>query len=75
MIKASFSREKFKGFAFGIAFGMYDVPVPHPYNRGTVSQWSLHLLVRLFCYDLNFVVYKPAKILLTRKERRANKMK
>lgn len=75
MIKASFSREKFKGFAFGISFGVYDVPVDHPYKRGTVSQWSLHLLVRVVCYDLNVVVYKPAKILLTRKERRANKMK
>lgn len=72
MLKAQFSKERLDGYGVAVGVEYANVKVPHPYNRGNVMQKTFAMTFRIWNRQFYFMVYKPAKILLTRKERRAN---
>lgn len=75
MLKAQFSKEKLDGYGVAAGFEFSNVKVSHPYNRGFVKQPTFAATLRVLRWQFYAMVYRPAKILLTRKERRANHFK
>ena len=74
MLKTLFTLERRKGFSLGFGVECANVEVQHPTRNYTEKQPTLTVVLLFFCWSLYFMVYKPAKIRLNRKERRANKL-
>lgn len=71
-LKAVWGVDRFSGFGLGVSATFENVPVPHPYRKIELKQRSLIFNLRFYHWDVWYMIYKPAKIALNRKERQAN---
>lgn len=74
-LKFSASIVKLVGGGFGFMIWFEKAKVKHPYHKYDVKQPTFIITLRFLFWDCYFMVYKPAKIMLNRAERRANRMK
>ena len=75
MLKAQFSHERVLGVGLGFVIEGARIKVQHPYNSIRAVQPTFTIAIRLYHWQLYFMVYKRAKMALNRKQRRANKMR
>lgn len=74
-LKYSATVRKMVGAGFGFIVFFENVKIKHPYHKYDVKQPSFIISLRFLFWDFYVMVYKPAKIMLNRAERRANHMK
>lgn len=72
ILKADWAIDRFDGFGLGLSLTYENVAVPHPYRKIELKQRSLIFVLRIYHWDVFFMIYKPAKVALNRQERRAN---
>ena len=73
MLKAQFSHERVQGVGLGFVVEGARIWVQHPYNSIKAVQSTFTIAIRFYHWQYYFMVYKPAKVGLNRKQRRANK--
>lgn len=73
MLKAQFSHERVQGVGLGFVIEGARIWVTHPYRSSKAVQSTFTIAVRFYNWQFYFMVYKPVKIPLNRRERRANK--
>lgn len=73
MLKAQFSRNRVDGYGLAIGAEFCRVKVKHPYRDVCDYQPTFTIALRVWCWEFYFMCYKPAKVMLNRKERRMNK--
>lgn len=73
MLKAQFSHERVQGIGLGFVIEGAGIKVQHPYNSIKAVQPTFTIAIRFYHWQYYFMVYKPAKVALNRKQRRANK--
>ena len=74
MLKAQFSHERVQGIGLGFVIEGARIWVQHPYNSSKAIQSTFTIAIRLWCWQFYFIIYKPVKLGLNRKQRRANKL-
>lgn len=74
MLKAQFSRERVQGIGLGFVVEGANIEVQHPYNSSKAVQPTFTIAIRFYHWQLYLMVYRPAKVALNRKQRRANKL-
>lgn len=74
MLKAQFSQERVQGIGLGFVIEGANIEVRHPYNYSKAVQPTFTIAIRFYHWQLYFMVYRPAKVALNRKQRRANKL-
>lgn len=72
MIKVQFTQEKLEGYGVALGFEFSNVKVRHPYHKYDLKQPTFAASLRVWRWQGYMMVYKPAKVMLNRKERRAN---
>lgn len=75
MIKAQFTKEQVQGIGLGFVIEGARIILQHPYNYSKAVQPTLTIAIRFYHWQLYLMVYRPAKVALNRKQRRANKIK
>lgn len=72
MLKIQLSQEKLEGYGVALGFEFLSVKVRHPYHKYDLEQPTFAASLRVWRWQGYIMVYRPAKIGLNRKERRAN---
>lgn len=72
MLKAQLSNERVQGIGLGFVIEAARIKVQHPYNSSKAIQPTFTIALRFYHWQVYFMLYKPARIALNRKQRRAN---
>lgn len=73
MLKTLFSHERVQGVGIGFVVQGARFEVQHPYNSLKAFQPTFTIAIRFYHWQLYLAVYRPAKMALNRKQRRAYK--